>query len=479
MNKRAKRILITILFLVPGVAGTIGYLSVGQNFADSLYGAICLYLLSPFFQECPPLVELARWVAPIATASGIILAIRGLVAHIRNAIMAKMSHTTVIYADQNDQTMAKLAKKSKDVFLADYIPEGIRFYPAADDQMIVFSKDKDALTFYEKHKEALEQKRVFMKLDETNPYLLKSSDIHYFNTNEMIAENYWREYNLTSYLEKAIDANETIKVNIAIIGNGKMMQAMLNNALLLNIYDSRQQITYHVFGMPKDYVNLHENFDTMNDDQIIYYNESWTEHSDLLASCDRIIMLTPRTQFLEEVMLIAPDAELHVFSNAFQGYEQVYRFGHIKEFGNLDQIYTEENIKQEKHLEFAKKLNFHYACLYGDSNSDMETEWLKLDGFTKASNTTSTNYHEIRVMIAALCKDKEIEISEDTYSRLEHIRWCRFHFLNHWKYGIPENGKNKDAKRRIHVCLCPYDDLTEVDKSKDWESVQLLFSLDH
>lgn len=483
MNKNVKKIMLAILFVIPGVLGTMGYLSVGYKFTDSLYGAISLYFLSLCFDECPILVELARWTAPIATASGILFAIRGIVERMKNTVLAKLSHTTIIYSDKDNVSAKQFAKDCPSGFWGDYSENELNFYPNTDDQIIMFKRDKDSLAFYEKHKEQLSKKRVYMKLDETNPYLLKSSNIHFFNTNEMIAEAYWKKNHLIPYLRGIANGDEVdhgvcdMRLDIALIGTDRIMQSLLNNALLLNLYSPHQKITYHVFGMNKDYINLHQSFDIMNDDQIIYYQEPWTERLDMISACQRIIMLTPTNHNLEEVMFTAPGAEIHVFSRIYQGYEMVYRFDKLKEFGNMQEVYTEERIKKEKNLDFAKKLNFHYACLYGDSASDAESEWMKLDGFTKASNTTATNYHEIRCLIRALREEQGIEISQDEYARMEHIRWCRFHFLNRWKYGVPENGKNKDTAKHIHVCLCPYDELTELDQSKDWESVQLLFSL--
>ena len=55
----------------------------------------------------------------------------------------------------------------------------------------------------------------------------------------------------------------------------------------------------------------------------------------------------------------------------------------------------------------------------------------------------------------------------DKLSELEHIRWCRFHYINYWKYGVPENGKNKDEKRKIHSCLKGYYELPEEERRKD------------
>ena len=60
---------------------------------------------------------------------------------------------------------------------------------------------------------------------------------------------------------------------------------------------------------------------------------------------------------------------------------------------------------------------------------------------------------------------------------LEHIRWCRYHYLNNWKYGIPKNGKTKDPQNRLHSLLVPYDQLAEAEKEKDRENIRMLMIL--
>ena len=67
--------------------------------------------------------------------------------------------------------------------------------------------------------------------------------------------------------------------------------------------------------------------------------------------------------------------------------------------------------------------------------------------------------------------------NKDLLSELEHIRWCRYHYLNNWKFGIPENGKAKDPQNRIHSLLVPNNQLSEGEQEKDRENVRLLREL--
>ncbi len=61
---------------------------------------------------------------------------------------------------------------------------------------------------------------------------------------------------------------------------------------------------------------------------------------------------------------------------------------------------------------------------------------------------------------------------------LEHIRWCRFHYMNGWEYASSSlmKGKRKDEKRRLHSDLRRFDDLKEKEQTKDLEGVAVMLA---
>ena len=133
----------------------------------------------------------------------------------------------------------------------------------------------------------------------------------------------------------------------------------------------------------------------------------------------------------------------------------------------------------------AKRINLRYAHLYQgteETEKNMETEWNKLDTFTRYSNISAADYHEMRLMMlkAQGLPDRTEELTPETMellAELEHIRWCRYHYLNNWRCGQPDNGKNKDPEQRIHTLLYPYGELPEAEKEKDRENIRVLLSV--
>ena len=107
---------------------------------------------------------------------------------------------------------------------------------------------------------------------------------------------------------------------------------------------------------------------------------------------------------------------------------------------------------------------------------------LALDGFLRYSNISAADYHEIRMQMlkemGVPAKWESLSFQQaELLTQLEHIRWCRYHFLNNWRFGRPENGKRKDAVHRVHVDLVPYEDLTEEEKEMDRENIRCLLSV--
>ena len=140
-----------------------------------------------------------------------------------------------------------------------------------------------------------------------------------------------------------------------------------------------------------------------------------------------------------------------------------------------------ENILGNRLHDYARRINLRYAHLYNgveETKKQLQAQWELLDTFTRYSNLSAADYHEVQQkMMEHAGQPLSPEVLEEL-AELEHIRWCRYHYLNNWKYGRPENGKNKDMHCRIHTMLIPYEKMDEQEKEKDRENVRILFQLD-
>ena len=191
-----------------------------------------------------------------------------------------------------------------------------------------------------------------------------------------------------------------------------------------------------------------------------------------------------QTALLRNLLFTIRKPQIHVFTanptsaNLLAEKERLICFNWKTESQNLDYILNDVLFRR------AKRINLRYAHLYSgvsETPEESEKQWALLDTFTRYSNVSSADYHEMRLQmldfdgysITDALPDDVLEI----HSELEHIRWCRYHYLNNWKHGLPENGKNKDKKLRIHIDLIPYENLTNGEKEKDRENIRILHNI--
>lgn len=466
-----KKVLYGIVFVLPFILGSIGFYLSGECVRDALYYSLSLYFMSLNGDSVNPLIEIARWMAPVMTASGLILAIKSAFSRIRDRMACMYSDSTVVYSDNEAGNL--LLGTLKHGIHADNtaIKEG-------KDHVIMFSNDVDNLNFYQTHRRYLENHKVYMRLEQMDSFLLKESNVHFFNTNEIVARQYWKKRNLVEYLTL-----DSMKVDIAIIGFGTLGQRMLHYGLLNNIYSINQQITYHIFGDSKLYEQVYPAFPMTNNDKIVFHGVDWKDDFAIFSKMERVILTeAPDLEIVQNLLYTCKNTQIDYFSKGNIVLEDVYKTDLLYGYGKAEDIYTEENIKSNQLYQAAMELNYKYACLYGNANQEnknlaMQQEWDVLDGFTKGSNIASADYHEIRKLAMARVKELGGELTKMQLARGEHIRWSRFHYLNHWTYGVPENGKNKDPQKKIHVCLVPFEELPETEKQKDVEAVELLLEL--
>ena len=90
-------------------------------------------------------------------------------------------------------------------------------------------------------------------------------------------------------------------------------------------------------------------------------------------------------------------------------------------------------------------------------DDEMEEQWKKLGGFLRGSNIARADHLWIEKYL------QKKGVPEEDLMELEHVRWCRFHFYNRWKQG----GEKKDAAKKLHPMLVPFDKLPESEKRKD------------
>ncbi len=442
--------LIPLFCIIPFVIGSAGYYFAGEEISNSLYASFALYFTNPVSDAYNFFIEFARWTAPLVTATAILYAIRSIWENIADSLKCLKKDSVAIYSDDN--TLIKFDSSVSPIYAKREFKKG------AKSHIIMLNTDTKSLEFYENNKEILRKKSVYIALKEMEYGLVKDEDdAVFYDINGAIARTLWKNIALWNKGKE--------KLNISIIGDGSLSHNILNHGLLLNLFSKNQEITYNLISNSDTYMLRHNGMPLANKDKIEYYSPDNNSAWEILKKSDITIIADILTEELfQTVCVSSKNSGIYFYSPNSGAVGNFLNLPNMFPFGQNKLIYTDENIRQGKLIEKAINQNLKYATTFGG-----ETNWNKLSEFTKWSNISSADFGEI---IKSIYDSSPESFDIEVFSELEHIRWSRFHYINYWTYGIPENGKAKDPEKRIHACLIDYDNLTELDKEKDRDVIR-------
>ncbi len=443
MGEKLKKLL-PVIVLVPLAAGSIGYRISGEQVTNSLYAGFALYFTNPVSEAYNCWIEFARWTAPAVTMTAVLCALGSFWHRVIWWIQCRAKDSVAVYCDEGFRISFGVGTMP--------IYPGRAFKKGAKTQMIFFPSDAESLAFYEEHKEGLGKKPVYIGLRELDQGLLRETEhVTFFDINGSVARTLWKRI--------CVWKRNCDVLQITILGDGALAKSILDYGLLLNLYSKGQHISYHLIGSGGFYQARHPELHKClgNMDEILYHNMEDAEIWAVISKSDLVIIAdTLSADMIQAVCVNAGEGELYYYAPDGGGTASYLLTGDGKLYGRDQDIFTDENIRLGKLIESAKRLNLEYAMKYGG-----EKDWNRLSGFLKWSNISSADFGDVLRFLIPAGSDQE-ELAE-----LEHIRWCRFHYLNNWKQGKTENGKNRDDAKKIHGSLKAYGELSEEEKDKD------------
>ena len=451
MGKMIKKLL-PVLALLPLAIGTIGYIISDEMFSDALYAAFALYFTNPVSDAYNISIEIARWTAPLVTATAILCALQNVWQSIKDRVYLWGKKDSVsVYSDMDYRIIFDVGVRA--------IYPGNIFKRYAQEHIIMFSTDQMNLQFYKEHKNELSKKKVYIGINDIEYCFLNSlGNATIFDINGAIARILWKEISLWKKERDTFD--------IVIWGGSTLSDNIISTGLQLNLFSCEQQIRYHVIADNEIFHVRHSDFKPMNRDELFFYEVNNSDIWNVISKADIVIVADiPDVETLQTIVVKAGEAQVYYYSRHDGDIASYFSYGKMKPFGRVEKVFTDENIRRGGLIRKAVALNEHYANLY-----DAEKNWDLLSGFLRASNISASDFGEV------LC-DLDNKICEEDQAKLEHIRWCRFMFLNYYKHGIPENGKNRDDKKRIHRDLIGYDELDPREKEKDLEAIRITRNL--
>lgn len=465
-----------LLFFAPLALGAAGLILVDrQPVLNSLFQCVWMYTLN--YQDPPPnvLVELARWTAPLATASGILLAF----ARLRDRLLASARclrrDSVAVYgpAQMRAALLDRLGRRGVDG------GEGREFIPAQN--YLLLDDEAQNFDFYTRNRSALAGRTVYLQCSALPAQSVADAGLRLFCPEETAARLFWKQRCL--YQTSARCGH---RMRLVFVGFGTLGRNLLTCALQNNIFDPDQRIEYHIFGDGAEFAAVHTRLSSISD-PVLFHGEPWYEDLSLLQGAQMVVVLTQEDQpaLVQNLLLATTGLCIDVFAAGGRQLELLAGQERLRLFYWKQLGWEPEYIFGGALFDRAKRINLRYAHLYGgaaETDESREAEWNKLDAFTRYSNVSAADYHEVRLqMLAALGWPADADAlapeQMELLAELEHIRWCRYHDLNNWKPGVPQNGARKDPVSRLHMDLIPYSDLTEAGKQKDRDNIRVLLSV--
>lgn len=433
--------LILVIGLVPLIAGAIGYWGPGDRLTDALYASFALYFTNPVSDGYNGFVEFARWTAPLVTATAVLYVLRNVWNRIVWRFIGLSKDSVAVYSDEDIKIA--FGERTKAIYPGECVQNCFKSH------IILFSSDQKSLGFYEEHKAQLKGRMVYIGLRELELGLIKEvHGVTLFDINSSVSRNFWKKMCLWK--------QEKRDVCIVVYGESLLAQSILSVGLQLNLFSKEQHVTYHLVSDNQNFRIKHSPLPLMNGDEIIYQRRSeegvWStiEKADAVIVADQVSAET-----LQTISAKARCGSLYYYSPESGSLGDYIAFGKPIAFGRNEDIFTDENIRRQALVQAAMALNEKYAAKHGT-----ERDWNRLSGFLKSSNISSADFQQVLF-------DLSESVPEEELAELEHIRWCRFYYLNYWKQGDPKNGTLKDDDERIHRDLVAYDALSDDEKSKN------------
>ncbi len=467
-----KKIVKTLIFFLPFILGTIGFHIIeGAPLNDALFFSIGFYTLNNTDPASNIFIELARWTAPLATASGLIMAVTALKQRLKDFFAYLGGESIAVYGSQEDISviLGQLGRRGIRIKDEERLPKAGRY--------ILMGQEEENFKLYQKFENLLAGKQVYLRCRSMNGRASGAS-MNLFFEEEIAARIFWKKQSL--YDEAG---RKNFRLNIVFPEFGILEEQLLLWGLQNNIFHPKQKIAYHVFGESGKFQAIYHELSQM-EDPVIFHAGQWYDSLGLLERADRIIVSDTK-ELLGDLLFAIPEKCIDVLAESREAVLHYESRERLRLFFWRQEAEKLSNILEAKTLDRAKSINLRYAHLYSgveETKENKEEEWGKLNTFTKYSNISSADYHEVRLFMIEEWKQKTGKSEPDEayllkLAELEHIRWNRYHYLNNWKYGVPQNEKNKDTVKRVHKDLVPFTELTREEQEKDAENIRVLLSV--
>lgn len=472
MRDRILRAVKYVLLCLPLLFGLIGLLTAGGGFGNSLYSALSMYLLQ--YQSSAPnfLTGLARWTAPLATIFGVLYAIPAVRERVRNYICWRAGKSVAVYGPETERKLllAQLGRRGI---------EGRDNLVRAGRYVLLWDETENYL-FWERNHERLEYTPVYIRSRCLPSYSASDPMLRLFCPEETAARLFWPErclFELSNGCEH--------RMRIVFLGFGRLGEELLYSAMLCNIFSPEQHIEYHVFGDCSVFTAARTGLAEIGD-AVVEHTEPWHKSLPLLEEAQAVIVLEQNGQLelLKNLLLALRRREIDVFDAGGGEYELLPGRERLSLFAWRERAFSLKQIFSDAALGRARHINLRLArrdAKTEETPERLRERWYELDAFMRRERISQAVYHGIRLKMLGVIgtpPDAAVMPPEllERLASLEHMRRCRYYYLNNHTAASPEAGMAEDPLHR-NAQLIAYDALPDEEKEHARETVRTLLSV--
>ena len=472
-----------------------------HSFGDALWYSL-ITMTTVGYGDLSPVTPWGRLIGILFALSsvGILAALIGIALHLvgeqllpKFRLFFRRGRSWAVFSEANEESLTLAAALLRNEASCTVIlpPEASGSLPGAVSlcadaaELIALHKNTSGLTFYflgddlwKNYTSALEaakkQLPVYCMSSQADDFT--SEYLHLFSRSEMLGRFYWQQYPLLRQEQ-----------TVVLIGCGENGSALLERALLINIFENGRRTNYHVFRDSAGFQQLHPVLGAAlrpagtGSDTLLFHAEAWETAHELLKSADRIIFCDDS----DERNLADYDRLLRWFAVSGSVHLRLTApVPNLVSFGACEDLFTPDFVMKDALNHRAKLMNEIY-----NRNASHPAAWQELSPFLKQSNIAAADHLPVKVRIllgddAPSAPGSDVlrrayrqyhsllPEKADFFREIEHRRWMRFYQLYNWE----ASPQREDAMRR-HPLLRPYEQLDEADRRKDdyaWEMLGLL-----
>lgn len=515
-------------FITPFFIGVYGLRKLQEgNILDCAYKMVQLYMMeyNVNSEKLNWQVELARWLAPAMTVAVIFTVLFSLVENIRLYLKLRIGNMIAVHGDSAniDLVLKKIGSRA--------VHSDKKMVFMAKNHLLMFEDDFDMYHFIDDQGTKLlhnEDKQITICSEKLSRGNYENSQLIICNIVENCARCYWNKYPLKNAKEKiliigfenygqsiltqgilqnVVDVASNVEYHV--VGDYKKYLSehyKIHKALHVNIINSDGEKTEY-----KPYEEV-----CRNHDEIYFYDLKWYEVLQRVEKFDRIILVedidAENLDLLNELKTYFINEQCYIKFSDKKIVEALWNLEKdgIIPFGVDDELYDPEIILQEKLFEDARKIHGIYYAFYSCSGKNakgescnnkkngkicdvkkcyncpaMHKDWRKQNSFIRYSNVAQADHipEKLRLLFGQIPDRGKEGIGEEAVEifrklpekrkwelcEIEHIRWCRYHFMNNWDYAPERNNS-----QRRHNLLVPFDKLDKKNQEKDMDAYLVL-----